>query len=102
MKAPSGVKKWRKVNAPSAWHPNRVGDTVEGTFIGRTIKDGSYGQYQILLITVGARTVTISGTVVIQLADAAMLERGDPVKIVFQGHKDLSGDRTMKLFEMYV
>lgn len=98
--------KWRKIHAPKPWHPKEAGEELVGFYVGRTKKSGSYGQYEVLVIAVPYKgTYTISGTALIQLADSGMVGRGEAVRIVFLGRKDISTEsekREMKLFELYV
>lgn len=94
--------KWRKVTAPAVWYP-KDGDELVGYYSGRTKRDGSYGQYEVVIVLVPYKgTYTVSGTALIQLADAAMLTRGDAVRIKFLGRKPLEEGHEMKLFELYV
>lgn len=104
---PTKKIKWRKIKAPSVWRPI-PGDELIGRYVGRTTRDGQYGQYEVVAISVPYRGVyMISGTMIIQLTDSAMLTRGDAVRVVFVGEKDLRSEddtrrRYMKKFELYV
>lgn len=94
--------KWRKINAPSTWRP-QDGEELVGYYVGRTKRDGSFGPYEVVLVTVPYKgTYMISGTKLIQLMDSGMLVRGDAVRIKFLGNKDIGEERTMKDFELYV
>jgi len=95
--------KWRKVSAPKPWNPKENGSELIGYYTGRSKRDGIHGQYEVLTVAVPYKGVfLVSGTILIQLADAAMLSRGDAVRIVFVERKQLDEDRTMKMFELYV
>jgi len=95
--------KWRKVSAPKPWNPKEGGSELIGYYTGRSKRDGVHGQYEVLTVTVPYKGVfLVSGTILIQLADAAMLSRGDAVRIVFVERKQLDEERTMKVFELYV
>lgn len=95
--------KWRKISAPRIWAPKEDGAELTGYYAGRTKRDGVHGQYEVVTVLVPYKgAFMISGTMVIQLADAAMLARGDAVRIVYKGRKQLDEDREMKLFELYV
>lgn len=95
--------KWRKISAPRAWSPRTDGEELTGFYAGRTKRDGKHGQYEVVTVLVPYKgAFMVSGTVLIQLADSAMLTRGDAVRIVYKGRKDLGDDRQMKLFELYV
>lgn len=94
--------KWRKINAPAPWYP-KDDDELIGFYAGRTKRDGSFGQYEVVVVLVPYKgAVTVSGTTLIQLADSAMLTRGDAVRIKYLGKKQLDEGREMKLFELYV
>ena len=94
--------KWRKVSAPSSWHP-KDGEELTGYYAGRTKRDGSFGPYEVVLVLVPYKgTFMVSGTKIMQLVDAAMIGRGDAVRIVYLGPKDIGEGRSMKNFELYV
>lgn len=97
--------KWRKISAPTTWRP-KMGEELVGFYTGRSKRDGLFGQYEVVTVAVPYKgTFMISGTALIQLADSAMLTRGDAVRIVFTGLKDISTEeekREMKTFELYV
>lgn len=93
---------WRKISAPKTWRPN-AGEELLGYYAGRTKRDGKYGQYEVLTVLVPYHGMfLVSGTQLIQLADSAMLTRGDAIRIVFTGYKELSEDRQMKLFDLFI
>ena len=93
---------WKKVEVPKTWNPKEPEELV-GFYAGRTKRYGSYGQYEVVLVVVpqlGMRMV--SGTQIIQLLDAALIEVGQPVRVVFNGIIPLKNDRTMKSFDLFV
>jgi hypothetical protein len=93
---------WREVKAPTSWRPKK-GEELVGYYMGRTKKNGKFGQYDVLTVLVPYKgVVMISGTMIIQLADAAMFQTGDAIRIVFEGYKELDGDREMKMFKLFV
>lgn len=93
---------WRKITAPTSWRPKK-GEELVGYYIGRTKKNGKFGQYEVLTILVPYKgAVMVSGTIIIQLADTALLQTGDAIRIVFLGKKALDEGREMKMFELYV
>lgn len=95
--------KWHKVSAPKPWNPKENGTELIGFYAGRTKRDGVHGQYEVVTVLVPYKgAFMVSGTVLIQLADAAMLTRGDAVRIVFVERKQLDNGHTMKVFELYV
>jgi hypothetical protein len=94
--------KWRKISSPTTWRP-QDGEELIGYYVGRTQRDGSFGPYEVVLVAVPYKgTFMVSGTKLIQLADSAMLTRGDAVRVVFLGKKEIGEDREMKDFELYV
>ena len=94
--------KWRKISAPATWRPVE-GEELIGFYAGRTKREGNFGQYEVVIVLVPYKgAYMVSGTALIQLVDAAMLTRGDAVRIKFCGRKELPEDREMKLFELYV
>jgi hypothetical protein len=95
--------KWREISAPKAWNPKENGEELIGYYAGRTKRDGKFGQYEVVTVLVPYKgAFMVSGTVLIQLADAAMLTRGDAVRIVFVERKQLDEERTMKVFKLFV
>lgn len=94
---------WRRVEAPRAWRPKQTGEVLLGYYAGRSKRSGGYGQYDVVLILVpGDGVKMVSGVKVIQLFDAAIVEPGDPVRLIYGGEEKLPSDKTMKLFELYV
>ena len=95
--------KWRKISAPKPWNPKENGTELIGYYAGRTKREGIHGQYEVVTVLVPYKgAFMVSGTCLIQLADSAMLTRGDAVRIVFVERKQLDEDREMKVFELYV
>lgn len=95
--------KWRKVHAPIVWRPKDDGEELIGYYAGRSLRDGTHGQYEVATVLVPYKgAFLISGTMLIQLLDSAMISRGDAVRVVFKGRKPLEDEREMKLFELYV
>lgn len=93
---------WRKITAPTSWRPKKDEELI-GYYIGRTKKNGKFGQYEVLTVLVPYKgTMMVSGTVIIQLADSALIQTGDAIRIVFKGLKDIGEDRKMKTFELYI
>lgn len=101
--------KWNRVKAPKPWTPRYDDDELIGFYGGRTLKNGRFGQYEVVLVHVPYEgTWTVSGVRIIQLLDASLIAKGAPVRIVFKGNKPLGIDEVdgrqkhMKLFELYV
>ena len=93
---------WVRVNMPQAWYPQKVGDTLVGTYGGRTLKKGENGQYEVILIRTAGGVFTVTGVRVIQLIDGSGSDVGDPVKVVFLGLVELPNGRKMKNFDVFV
>ncbi len=99
---------WKKVEAPKTWRPKFNGEELVGFYGGRTMRSGSFGQYEVVIIHVPARgSFMVSGTQVIQLIDASCVEVGDPVRVVWGGYlalgeADDGRAKKMKLFTVYV
>jgi hypothetical protein len=94
---------WRKIKKPRSWRPKEPGDELIGYYVGRTVKNGRFGQYDVLSVLIPKDGVfMVSGTQIIQFADAAMLKYGDAIRIKFLGLKPVGEDHMMKEFELYV
>lgn len=96
---------WRKVEAPKPWRPTELGEELFGYYGGRTLRNGMYGQYEVIIVHVPYKgAFMVSGVKVIQLVDAAMITRGHPIRITWKGLVDVGtdGKRPMKNFELLV
>jgi hypothetical protein len=94
---------WREVKIPRPWRPAYIGEELIGTYGGRTVRSGMYGQYEVILVKTGKeQAFLVSGTDIIQRIDAAQLNIGDPVRIIWMGYKELQEDMRKKMFELYV
>lgn len=94
---------WVQVDIPRPWRPKYTGEELVGFYGGRTIRHGMYGEYTVILIHIpklGA--VTLSGTDIVQRVDAAMLEEGEPVRIVWCGYKELGDEKRKKIYDLWV
>lgn len=95
--------KWRKVKGPRAWRPKEVGEELVGYYSGRTLRDGKFGQYELVMVHVPRQgQFMVSGIKVIQLIDSARVHHNDLIRIVWGGYKELGDDKKMKVFEVYV
>lgn len=93
---------WKKIASAKAWRP-KDGEELVGYYAGRTLKNGSYGQYEVVLVHVPYEGMyTVSGTAIISLIDASRIEVDHPVKIVFVGKEKLEGEKHWKRFELYI
>jgi len=96
---------WKQVEAPKMWRPRMLGEELVGFFGGKSVRNGRFGQYEVVLVHVPRRgSFMVSGTRVSQLVDAAGVGEGWPVRIVWRGHVVLAGEeeRKMKLFDVFV
>lgn len=94
--------KWKEVEAPSTWRP-RKGEELVGYFMGKTMKNGKFGEYSVITVLVPYKgAVMISGTKIIQLVDTSLIRQGEPIKVVYCGQIDIGGDKKMKTFKMYM
>lgn len=95
---------WVKVRAPQPWQP-AAGEELGGYYCGRTIRTGSFGQYEVVLIAVPrVGMFTASGSELIRLIDSALLTRGHPVRILFKGleQSKTNAARTVRHFELLI
>lgn len=94
--------KWRRITAPLVWRPV-AGEELIGYYVGRTKRDGAFGQYEVVVIAVPYKgTFTVSGTGLLNLVDSGMVTRGQAIRIFFGGYLDLGEGKQMKQFELYV
>jgi hypothetical protein len=95
--------KWQRIVAPRSWRPREIGEQLVGFYGGKTTRRGTYGSYEAAIVHVpGEGAYLVSGVVVINLLDTALVAEGSPIRIVWGGSKPLSGERTCKQFELYV
>lgn len=97
---------WRRVETPKPWLPKEVGEEIIGFYGGRTLRRfgrSESDQYEVALVHIpNEGCVTISGVRVIQLLDAALIEKGHPIRIVWQGTRLTAKNHEMKMFEVFV
>lgn len=94
---------WRKVQAPQPWRPRNVGDELIGFYGGRTLRTGSFGQYEVALVHVPhGGSFTVTGSALIRLLDAAGCGKGHPVRIVWQGTRKTQNNHDEKQFDLLV
>lgn len=99
---------WKQVEAPKTWRPKMLGEELVGFFGGKTTRNGSFGQYEVVLVHVPVRgSFMVSGVRIIQLIDASGIETGWPVRIVWRGRMALPATadgevREMKNYEVFV
>lgn len=97
--------RWRTVEVPRVWNPKEIGEELLGYYGGRTCKNGPHGQYEVVIIHVPYRgAMIVSGTEIIQLVDAALVQKGHPLRIIWRGREKLASDNgwEKKRFELQV
>jgi len=95
--------KWKKVQAPRTWTPKEIGDELVGFYHGQSVRNGSFGQYTIVIVHVPLEgAFMVSGVKVVQLVDSALIKPGWPIRIKWNGYKKLAADREMKDFDVLV
>lgn len=94
---------WRKVEAPQAWRPQDLGDELIGYYGGRTVRQGQYGQYEVVLIHVPYKgAFTITGSQLIRLIDAACITVTHPIRVQWLGSRPTVNGKTEKQFSLMV
>ncbi len=101
--------KWQKIQAPKKWIAKAPGEELLGYYGGRTTRAGAFGQYDVILVHVPLKgAYMLSGTMILQLADAAMIPLGHPVRVVWEGEQDLGtvdgegNPKRMKQYELFI
>jgi len=99
--------RWKKLKSPKTWRPKNAGSELVGYYLGKTLKDGQWGQYYVVMVAVPGKDgfsapYMASGSALIRALDGGQVEVGSFVRIVFGGMKDLGEDRYMKEFEVFV
>lgn len=94
---------WQKIHLPRVWNPRQAGEELAGYYGGTTKRNGSFGQYDVVIVHVPYRgSYVVSGTEVIQLVDTSMIRKGHPVRIVFKGREEYAPKKEKKHFELLV
>ncbi|MDB4278107.1 hypothetical protein N9917_00605 [Deltaproteobacteria bacterium] len=99
--------KWHKLERPESWKPTAPGTELIGYYLGQSLRDGQYGQYNVALLTVPSgdgysRPFTISGTTLISAIDAGQVKDGQLLRITFQGYGESARGHNYKKFDVYV
>jgi hypothetical protein len=99
---------WKKVVTPKMWHPKKADEELVGFFGGKSVRNGRYGQYEVVIIHIPRRgSLMISGVRIVNLVDASGIDTGWPIRIVWLGEKEIApGEdgkpRRMKDFDVYI
>jgi len=88
---------WRRIERPKTWRP-AAGTTLVGYYIGKSVRDGKHGQYEVVIIGVPvgdgfSRPHMISGTQIVQAIDAGNVQPGNLVRVTFEGMQELKRKR---------
>lgn len=99
---------WQRVVAPRPWRPD-VGEELIGYYGGRTLRKGQFGQYEVVVAHVPTQgAFAITGTHLIQLIDAALIQKGHPIRVKYLGKtrtkaEDEDGrSHEMKIFDLLI
>lgn len=100
----SDTTAWVKVERRGFWKPDRVGDTLEGVYCGKTSLTGDHGRFDVVQVRGDdGGVVGASGTYLINLVNEAAIARGERIRIVFEGGEHVAGrDKAMRKFSLYV
>jgi hypothetical protein len=100
--------KWKQVEAPKPWRPKYNGEELCGFYGGKSVRDGQFGQYQVIIVHVPQRgAFMLSGVLIVNLVDAAGFVLGSPIRVVWKGLEKLTPKedderpRTMKRFDVF-
>jgi hypothetical protein len=94
---------WKKVKHPKTWRPKEPGEEIVGYYGGKTLRNGTFGEYHVIVVHVPREgSFMVSGTQIVQLIDAASIREGWPIRIKWGGVLDLPGGKTLKQFEVQV
>lgn len=99
---------WRKLEHPKPWRPALPGEELVGYYLGQTKRTGSYGEYTVVLIGVLDEAGMIgtprlvSGAALLNAIDGANVQIGALLRVVYGGVLEISNDRKMKAFEVFL
>ncbi|HTQ47466.1 MAG TPA: hypothetical protein VMI75_32140 [Polyangiaceae bacterium] len=83
-------------------------EELVGFFGGKSVRNGRFGQYEVVIVHVPRRgTFMLSGVRIVQLADASGVDVGWPVRIVWKGFSPIKAQegeeqKSMKVYEMFI
>jgi hypothetical protein len=98
---------WKKLERPKTWKPTEAGEEIAGYYMGRTLKDGKFGQYTVILVMVPgsdgtSQAYSVTGTALISALDGSQVQQGAMLRVVFEGMKELGDGKNMKNFDVFV
>src|SRR5262245_26505850 len=94
-------KVWQKVKGSKPWRPTYEGDSFTGIFLAKSTRPGDNGSgYGVSTFrTSEGDVVTVAGAVITNLVEAAALEHGASVRVVYTGEEtSRSSGRTFRKF----
>lgn len=92
--------RWRKVTGAKTWRPG-AGEVLIGEYVGRRMKSGSSGIYDVFAIKTDKGVFEVSGAVLRNLFDGSCIAEGTQVRIVFLGYRQ-GHEHDYKDFELFV
>lgn len=99
---------WRKLKSPTPWRPSLPGEELAGYYLGKSVRQGAFGEYTVVLIgvldeagTVGTPKM-VSGAAIVNAVDGSNIQIGALLRIVYGGLVEISNDRKMKAFEVFL
>lgn len=94
---------WAKITTPQPWRPTKPKEELIGYYAGRTKREGPFGQYDVIMVAVpNVGVLTAAGVKVIAAIDAGNVQLRTPIKLVFNGLRDVGRDRPMKDVDVFV
>jgi hypothetical protein len=93
MSTPIPTITWREVTPPKTWQP-KDGDVIVGYYMGKSRRDGRWGQYEVVVVGVPTgdgfnSPYLISGTKIVQAIDSGNVQPGKLVRVTFKGRKEI-------------
>lgn len=92
--------KWTKVDIALPWRPE-PGEVLEGVYGGQSMMRGHSGEYDIWIVHTRLGSYTVSGTIAARMFASAMIEEGEPIRIVYKGRAG-KGEFKYKDYDMFV
>lgn len=94
--------RWTRVRRAERWQPEAEGESLVGEYVGRSMRQGSYGPYMVCTLRTTEGVRTISGTVISELLDAVTPEPGRVVRVVFGGQRESAAGHKYRTYDLYL